>query len=125
MEKEAQDQDTQQREVEETARKPHHSKSKSPEISEEGHTPLTAAAAMKEAEASSYRQMRRTESRESSVQDCDGPGPTPETPGKRRKSHSPPRPQASGIHYISGNPSVELVKGVLHLYKDRLVNYKL
>ena len=49
----------------------------------------------------------------------DGPGPTPGSPSKRHKSRSPPGHNDSIVHFVSGNPTVELVKGVLHLYKER------
>ncbi|KAL8591582.1 hypothetical protein ACOMHN_055549 [Nucella lapillus] len=62
---------------------------------------------------------RRRESWDTSSRDSDDPGPTPETPGKRRRSRSPSgRQQPSTVHFVSGNPKIELVKGILHLYKD-------
>lgn len=63
-----------------------------------------------------FRPIRRSESFTDSNED--GPGPTPETNGTRPKSHSPTGRPPSTVHFVSGNPSVELVKGVLHLYKD-------
>ncbi|KAK7088267.1 BRCA1-associated protein-like [Littorina saxatilis] len=109
MEKEAEEMETLQRKAEE-ARKRQTSKSKSPETSKE--------ASSREPERSSFRQVRRSENRDDSGQDCDEPGPTPGTPGRRQKSRSPPGHLSKAIHFISGNPSVELVKGILHLYKD-------
>ena len=40
----------------------------------------------------------------------------------RPKSQSPtPRIVPEPLHFYSGNPCVEKVKGILHIYKDRLV----
>lgn len=36
----------------------------------------------------------------------------------RPKSQSPTPKAAPGLHFYSGNPSVEKVKGILHIYKD-------
>ena len=37
----------------------------------------------------------------------------------RPKSQSPTPKAAPGLHFYSGNPSVEKVKGILHIYKDK------
>ena len=37
----------------------------------------------------------------------------------RPKSQSPTPKSAPGLHFYSGNPSVEKVKGILHIYKDK------
>ena len=112
MEKEAQELEAQDRNLEDGRKRNNSSKSRSPETSKESSS--------READdACSFRQVRRKESRDDSGQDCDGPGPTPGTPGKRQKSRSPPGRLANVVHFISGNPSVESVKGILHLYKDR------
>ncbi|KAL5016961.1 hypothetical protein ScPMuIL_006550 [Solemya velum] len=36
----------------------------------------------------------------------------------RPKSHSPPSRASPTIHFFSGNPTVEVTKGILHIYKD-------
>ena len=115
MEKEAQAELEVQESSLQDARKNHSSKSKSPETSKESSP--------REKDACSFRQIRRKESRDSAGKDCDadGPGPTPGTPSKRQKSRSPPGRLSSTVHFISGNPCVESVKGILHLYKDRWV----
>lgn len=58
----------------------------------------------------------------------EGPGPAPSPtsgsssrPGSGRMSHSPMPRYPSSIPFYSGNPAVERVKGVLHLYKDKWV----
>ncbi|OWF44883.1 BRCA1-associated protein-like [Mizuhopecten yessoensis] len=55
----------------------------------------------------------------------DGPGPAPSPtggsnsrPGSGRRSHSPSARYPATIHFYSGNPAVECIQGVLHLYKD-------
>ena len=37
---------------------------------------------------------------------------------KRVKSHSPTAKIPQNVHFFSGNPSVEITEGILHLYKD-------
>ena len=39
--------------------------------------------------------------------------------GVRPKSQSPTPKGLSAIHFYSGNPTVEKVKGILHIYKDK------
>lgn len=102
MEKEAEEGDRQKKSADDPKRSSHR-KSQTPEpASEVPHR--------------SFRPIRRSESFTDSSED--GPGPTPETTGSRPKSHSPTSRLPSTIHFVSGNPSVELVKGTLHLYKD-------
>ncbi|XP_076452554.1 BRCA1-associated protein-like [Babylonia areolata] len=124
MEKEARDMDTQQRSRDE-ARKRQHSKSSSPDAAPaEGLNPKPPVGDTKDdnkevdARGAFHQVPRRAESQDHSAQDCDEPGPTPETPGKRRRSRSPSGRQSNLVHFISGNPHVELVKGILHMYKD-------
>lgn len=116
MEKEVQELEAEQKNHEDV-RKWHNSKSKSPETSNEPSP--------RETDACSLSQVRRQKSHDSASQDCYGPGPTPGTPGKRQKSRSPSRQLANTVHFISGNPCVESVKGILHLYKDRWVYLRL
>ena len=40
-------------------------------------------------------------------------------PSARPKSQSPTPKAAPTLHFYSGNPSVEKVKGILHIYKDK------
>lgn len=37
----------------------------------------------------------------------------------RPKSQSPTPKGTAAIHFYSGNPMVEKVKGILHIYKDK------
>ena len=39
--------------------------------------------------------------------------------GVRPKSQSPTPKGTAPIHFYSGNPMVEKVKGILHIYKDK------
>ena len=41
----------------------------------------------------------------------------------RPKSQSPTPKASPTLHFYSGNPSVEKVKGILHIYKDKYVHY--
>jgi hypothetical protein len=94
-----------------------------PKDSSEAKPPHESSSPPREGNASAAKFARRHRSGGGeSSDDSEGPGPTPGTPGKRQKSHSPPVRHGTTIHFSSGNPSVEQVKGVLHLYKDR---YKL
>lgn len=42
----------------------------------------------------------------------------------RPKSQSPTPKGTAAIHFYSGNPMVEKVKGILHIYKDKWVVYQ-
>ncbi|GFN84785.1 Brca1-associated protein [Plakobranchus ocellatus] len=47
-----------------------------------------------------------------------GTGTTQYQGGSRPKSHSPTSKMPTTISFVSGNPTVELTKGILHIYKD-------
>ena len=54
--------------------------------------------------------------------DCDEDGPVPQILAEQcQLAGSPMARDVSTVHFISGNPSVELVKGILHIYKNRSV----
>ncbi|XP_025089769.1 BRCA1-associated protein-like [Pomacea canaliculata] len=71
-------------------------------------------------DAHTFRPIRKSES---DGHDTEGPGPAPapENAWTRPRSHSPTGKSLSTVHFVSGNPCVELVKGVLHIYKDRCI----
>ena len=49
----------------------------------------------------------------------DGPAPRPNSGSKKTRSQSPA--SSPTIHFYYGNPMVERIEGILHLYKDKLV----
>ncbi|XP_046579416.1 BRCA1-associated protein-like [Haliotis rubra] len=52
------------------------------------------------------------------VPSCDAKPVFERAGSARPKSHSPTSHMPSAIHFFSGNPCVEVTKGILHIYKD-------
>lgn len=95
------------------------------QIPNKASTPELMATVTRELEVSPREQqdpsstrLMRCHKSDDSWENSEGPGPTPGSPGKQLRSQSPLGRHSSTVHFSTGNPGVEQVKGILHLFKD-------